>query len=454
MYEPTWESISEHKVPKWYDDAKFGIFIHWGIYSVPGWAPTTGELGEVPEEVWFVQNPYAEWYLNSLRIKESPTWKHHVETYGKDFDYYSFLNMWNIDRWDPEEWAELFKKAGAKYVIPTTKHHEGFCLWPSEYTDFCVTKRGPNRDIIGELEKAVRNVGLKFGVYYSGALDWRFTKEPIRRSKDLKTIRPHTYYYADYAYNQFMELIDKYNPDILWNDIGWPDKGKEDLKYLFSYFYNKNPDGLVNDRWEVLHWDFMTAEYKQNYPGEISPHKWEFCRGLGFSFGYNQNEGPEHVLSIEKLVYTLIDVVSRNGNFLLNVGPKADGTIPELQRERLLQLGKWLEKNGEAIYGTRPWIRAAGKTTDGMEIRFTKKDENLFVIFLGVPRPGKVTIESLKVKEGTKICLLGSNTPLDYKQEGENLTVILPEHEESITLILKMNPTPESRITRDRSNLC
>jgi len=444
MYEPTWESLSEHKVPKWYDDAKFGIFIHWGIYSVPGWAPTTGELGEVPEEVWFVQNPYAEWYLNSMRIKESPTWKHHVETYGENFDYYSFLDMWNIDKWDPEEWAELFKKAGAKYVIPTAKHHEGFCLWPSEYTDFCVTKKGPNRDIIGELEKAVRRVGLRFGVYYSGALDWRFTKEPIKRGKDLKIIRPHTYYYADYAYNQFMELIDKYNPDILWNDIGWPDKGKEDLKYLFSYFYNRNPEGLVNDRWEVLHWDFMTAEYKQNYPGEISPNKWEFCRGLGFSFGYNQNEGPEHVLSIEKLVYTLVDVVSRNGNFLLNVGPKADGAIPEIQKERLLQLGKWLEKNGEAIYGTRPWIKAVGKTTDGMEIRFTKKDENLFVIFLGVPKSGKVTIKSLKVKEGTRIYFLGSNTPLDYKQEGENLAVILPEHEESITLILKINPLPES----------
>ena len=443
MYEPTWESIGEHEVPEWYDDAKFGIFIHWGIYSVPGWAPTTGELGDVPDEIWFVQNPYAEWYLNSLRIKGSPTWKHHVETYGEDFDYYSFLDMWNIDRWDPEEWVELFKKAGAKYVVPTTKHHEGFCLWPSEYTDFCVTKRGPNRDIIGELEKAVRDAGLRFGVYYSGALDWRFTKDPIRRSKDLKIIRPHTYQYADYVYNQFMELIEKYNPDILWNDIGWPDKGKEDLRYLFSYFYNRNPDGLVNDRWEVPHWDFMTAEYKQNYPGEIPSHKWEFCRGLGFSFGYNQNEGPEHVLSTEKLVYTLVDVVSRNGNFLLNVGPKADGTIPELQKERLIQLGKWLEKNGEAIYGTKPWVRATGRTSDGMEIRFTKKDDSLFVTFLGVPKSGKVIVESLRVEEGTKIHILGSDVPLEYRQKGEDLEVILPEHEESIALVLKLTPLPE-----------
>ena len=444
IYEPTWISLRTHSVPKWYDDAKFGIFIHWGLYSVPAWAVTTGELGAVPEEKWFMNNPYAEWYLNSLRINGSPTMKYHFEKYGKQFEYYKFAELWKAEKWDPSGWAELFKKAGARYVIPTTKHHEGFCLWPSKYTDFHVVNTGPDRDLIGDLSKAVREKEMKFGVYYSGALDWRFTKEPIEHSKDLMNIRPQTYQYADYAYNQFMELIDLYNPDILWNDIGWPQKGREDLKYLFAYFYNKNPDGLVNDRWDLDYWDFKTAEYQTNYPGGIPPYKWEFCRGLGFSFGYNQVEGPEHVMSVEKLVHTLVDVVSKGGNFLLNVGPKADGTISEIQTERLLAIGKWLEKNGEAIYGTHPWTKAEGKTSEKSEIRFTKKSNSLYAIILGNPKSEKITIESLIVDKKSDITLLGTGEKLKYQQEKENLSVIIPKIKNDYTIILKISPVPEN----------
>ncbi len=441
-YDPTWLSLRTHSIPKWYDDAKFGIFIHWGLYSVPGWATPTGELGAVAEDQWFMNNPYAEWYLNSLRIKGSPTWKHHVDKYGENFDYYKFADMWKAERWDPKEWVNLLKKAGAKYVIPTTKHHDGFCLWPSKHTDFNAAEMGPKKDLIGELAKAVKDEGLKFGVYYSGVLDWRFTKEPIKHSKDLMYIRPQTYQYSDYAYNQFMELIDLYSPDVLWNDIGWPHKGQEDLKYLFAYFYNKNPDGLVNDRWDIDYWDFRTAEYQANYPGDVPPYKWEFCRGLGFSFGYNQMESAEHVISIEKLIYTLIDVVSKNGNLLLNIGPKADGTIPEIQTERLLGIGKWLEKNGEAIYGTRPWIKAKGKANDGLEVRFTKKDNFLYVIILGIPKSEKIVLESLSVDKNSTITFLNKEEHLKYHQEGENLSVDIPQIAKDYTTILKISPIP------------
>lgn len=443
FYKPTWESLKHHGVPKWYEDGKFGIFIHWGLYSVPAWATPIGELGEFPAEEWFKNNPYAEWYQNTLRIKGSPTWKHHAETYGEDFEYERFTELWKAEKWDPDEWAELFKKAGARYVIPTTKHHEGFCLWPSEYTDFCVIKKGPKRDIIGELSKSVRNLGMKFGVYYSGALDWRFTKEPIAKEEDIKYIRPHTYEYSDYAYKQFMELIDLYMPDILWNDIGWPEKGREDLKYLFAYFYNKNPNGLVNDRWEVNHWDFRTAEYNLGYHEDIPPYKWEFCRGLGYSFGYNQIEEEKHTLTVEQLINVLADVVSKGGNLLLNVGPKADGTIPEIQRERLESLGKWLEKNGEAIYETRPWIKHMEKISEKTEVRFTKRDNSLYVIVLGKILNEEISLEGLMLEESTKIECLENQIPMKYVQKTDELMIPIPSDlKDKYGIVLKISPIP------------
>ncbi len=442
-YQPSWSSLRGHVLPEWFDDAKFGIFIHWGIYSVPGWATPTGELGKVPMEEWFFKNPYAEWYENSLRIEGSPTWKYHVEKYGKDFKYEQFADLFKAEKWDPYEWAELFKRAGAKYVIPTTKHHDGFCLWPTRYTDFNAFKRGPKRDLIGELAKAVRDAGLRFGVYYSGGLDWRFTTEPIRYVEDLSHIRPHTYEYADYAYKQIVELIDLYTPDVLWNDMGWPEKGKEDLKYVFAHFYNKNPEGVVNDRWDVPHWDFRTSEYHVNFPEETPPYKWEFNRGIGFSFGYNQNETEEHMLSGEQLVHTLVDVVSKGGNLLLNVGPKADGTIPEAQKERLLFLGRWLETYGDVIYGTRPWRRHSAKTREGHEVRFTRKNDRLFVLIFGKPC-GKVSLPVDVLPEnpvGLNVTHFVTGVTLESRPSNGYLEIVLPANlveKDDVTVVLEM----------------
>lgn len=378
-FRPDLESVKTHQLPQWYDDFKLGIFIHWGAYSVPAFAPPTYELGEVPpDEDWFANNPYAEWYMNSVRVGHGPSYEHHVQTYGPSFPYENFTQTWKAERWDPADWVDLFKRSGARYVIPVTKHHDGFCLWPSRYTSYNTVQQGPKRDIIGDLCDAVRAADLKFGVYYSGILDWTYTSIPIQNAFDVFNPPNVTSAYADYAFNQVMELIDRYHPSVLWNDIGWPRKGLVDLPTLFSYYYNQVPEGLVNDRWSDVWSDFTTKEYKA---GSISlEKKWEMCRGLGLSFGYNQIETDKHYIEPNKLVTLLLDSVSHNGNLLINVGPKADGTIPDEQRDRLLYLGQWLDVNGEAIYGTRPWKRQQELLAGDVEAYFTAKNDQVFVM--------------------------------------------------------------------------
>ena len=248
-YTGTWNSVNEHEVPKWYDGCKFGIFIHWGIYSVPAFAPRTWELGAVEtNEEWFCNNPYAEWYYNSINVGKGPSYEHHIEKYGKDFSYEDFLPMWKAENWQPQKWAELFRKSGAKYVVLTTKHHDGFCLYPSEYTDFNCEELGPKRDITGELTDAVRSEGLKMGLYYSGLIDWQFANDPIFKEEDNFGNACPTFEYADYSYNQMKELVDKYHPSVFWNDIGWPKQSEHMMPYFLAHYYNVVEEGVVNDR--------------------------------------------------------------------------------------------------------------------------------------------------------------------------------------------------------------
>jgi alpha-L-fucosidase len=377
-FRPTLESIRTHSVPQWYNDAKLGIFIHWGLYSVPAFAPPSFELGEVPgDETWFCNNPYAEWYLNSIRVRQGPTWEHHVREYGADFDYSQFSGLWKAKAWDPSQWADLFAQAGAEYVVLTTKHHDGFCLWPSKYTDYNSVRLGPKRDIMGELTRAVRRRGLRMGAYYSGLLDWNGSTEPIFDEVGLRNLYPMTFGYADYAYSQVMELIDLYEPSVLWNDIGWPGKGEGDLPSLFAHYYNTVEEGVVNDRWNDVWCDFTTKEYKQ---GEMTTErKWEMCRGLGLSFGYNAEEDESKTLSATALVSLLVSTVANNGNLLINVGPMADGLIPPLQESLLLALGSWLSRFGEAIFGTRPW-KTVGGEFNGIKVWFTRKTDALYLL--------------------------------------------------------------------------
>lgn len=420
-YTGTWESIKRHEVPQWYHDCKFGIFIHWGIYSVPAFAPRTWELGEVPcDEGWFCNNPYAEWYYNSINVGQGPTYEHHIEKYGKDFTYDDFIPMWKAEKWNPKEWADIFKKSGAGYVVLTTKHHDGFCLFDSDYTDYNSAKMGPGIDFTAQLTDAVRDAGLKMGMYYSGIIDWQFANDPIYTEEQNHYNSCPTFEYADYSYNQMKELIDKYKPSVLWNDIGWPKQSEHMMPYLMAHYYNTVEDGVTNDRYNGLYHDFLTKEYQQ---GKIDrTEKWEMCRGMGLSFGYNENEGDDQLISLPKLINLLVGTVANNGNLLLNIGPKADGTIPEEQVKRLLELGRWLEVNGEGIYGTRCSKRESQYLENGTELHYTKKDEDLYLFVDGL-KDGENTVLVADVK-GTVVPL---NPSVEIEQEvtceGLKLTV-------------------------------
>jgi alpha-L-fucosidase len=425
-YEPTLESLNKHPLPEWYADAKLGIFIHWGLYSVPGWAPLQHPEHDFRNVDYIKYNPYAEWYYNVMRIDGSPTQAYHREHYGANYDYYNFAATFNHDsaRWDAEQWAKIFEDTGAKYVVLTTKHHDGFTLWPSTIANPTLAKdrQHADRDIVGDLTAAVRNHGMRMGLYYSGGYDWTFVPGPIRVAADYDKVKPQSEAYGKYADGQIEELIAKYHPAVLWNDIDWPKSGQP-LKIMADY-YNTVPDGVVDDRFGVKHADFTSPEYEK--VDEIREKKWEECRGLGRSFGYNRAEGEAETIAPDALIYLLVDIVSKNGNLLLDVGPESDGTIPPVQMSRLRALGAWMHQNGDAIYGTRPWIRATGKSTDGLNVRFTRKDGNLYAILLGKPKQSEVTLVDVAAKPGTSMHMLGYSQPLKWNAVGNNLKVTLP----------------------------
>ncbi len=445
-YDPTLDSVKQHQVPAWYHDAKLGIFIHWGLYSVPGWAPVTGTLHEMIEKegfsAFFAKNPYAEWYLNSLRFPDSPTRRYHDETYGEDFTYEQFVALFNeaIQKWDPQAWAGLFHDINARYVVITTKHHDGFLLWDSPNTAPNRPGYKASRDIVRELTEAVREKGLRMGYYYSGGLDWSFNDERIDEYEKVYTTIVQSDAFIRYSTGHWRELIDKYKPALMWNDIGFPRDG--DLGALFAHYYNAVPEGVINDRFgqhvpeayqagsEVVvnprpeHYDFITPEYSSFK--EIKPEKWETCRGIGFSFGYNRAENESSYMSAQEAIRSFVDVVSKNGNLLLNVGPTAEGEIPALQEACLRGLGAWLDVNGEAIFETRPWQRAETATTDGVEVRFTQKPGAVYATLLDTPASEAVTLEALNLGDGGQVELLGHDGPLDWRKDGDQLHVMLP----------------------------
>ncbi|GAA5189758.1 hypothetical protein GCM10023322_43180 [Rugosimonospora acidiphila] len=363
---PTRHAGDADSMPPWFRDAKLGIFVHWGAYSVPGWAVPLGELGAVDPDEFFVRAPYAEWYANTIRIPGSPAARHHERVHhGAPYD--DFLDGWHAERFDPAGWAELFRSIGARYVVLTTKHHDGICLWDAPGTgDRNTVHRGPRRDLVGELSEAVRAAGLRFGAYYSGGLDWsRGDFPPISADEHLATYRPVDDDYARYAGRHVEDLIARYAPDVLWNDINWPDAGKPRLPELFDGYYRAVPEGVVNDRWGIAEADYLTSEYSAHRENESTGRAWEHNRGIGYSFGYNREEAAEHRLTGPALIRHFVDVVVRGGNLLLNVGPRADGSIPEPQRRPLAELGAWLAVNGEAVFGTRPWAGPAGPNPAG-----------------------------------------------------------------------------------------
>src|SRR6266850_2576491 len=392
-YEASLESLNKHPLPQWYGDAKLGIFIHWGLYSVPGWAPLIHPEHDFTSPDYITHNPYAEWYLNSMRLEGAPTKAYHREHYGADYDYYNFAPIFNreIQKWNPDTWAKIFHDAGAKYVVLTSKHHDGFTLWPSSTPNpkLPAERQHATRDLVGGLTAAVGKQGLRMGLYYSGGYDWTFVPGPIRGPADYEAVKPQSEVYGKYVDAHMRELIERYHPAVLWNDIDYPKSGHP-LQIMAEY-YNMVPDGVIDDR-----------------------------------FGDNRAEGEAETIAPADLIYLLVDIVSKNGNLLLDVGPEADGTIPPVQMDRLLALGAWLQMNGEAIYGTHPWKRAAGETAEGIPVRFTEKASAVYATLLGQPKATGITLKSLSLKVGSQIYLIGQATPLSWSQQGEAIKVSLP----------------------------
>jgi len=349
----------------------------------------------------------------------------------------------------------LFEEVGARYVVLVTRHHDGFALWPSATPN---PHRAPNqqhaaRDVVGELTEAVRVRGLRMGLYYSGGIDWSFPstptvlgllpKVPIQNVIDFLLFpTPLTFEYARYADAHWRELIARYQPSVLWNDIANP--VLLDAPALFADYYNQLPDGVVNDRWGFLpsvpvpHADFTTPE-NEGSPAEINPRKWEATRALGTSFAYNQNEGPQFFLTVEELVHLLVDIVSKNGNLLLGIGPAADGSIPAEQEQRLRGLGRWLTVNGEAIFDTRPWIRfGCPATSCGVEVRYTHKGNTTgYAILLGRPPGNAITLPDVTVPPGIQVTLLGQPGDLSWRQVGNSVEITLPPLPSSEAYTLK-----------------
>lgn len=348
-----WEAL-RRPLPEWFRRAKLGFFLHWGPYSVPAWGEPVAELGEIPPLEWFRHNPYAEWYYNTIRLEGSPARAHHDEVYGGGA-YDDFLDAWKAEHFDADQAASELAAAGGSYVMLTTKHHDGVCLWDAPGTgDRNTVARGPHRDLVREWAEAARRSGMRFGTYYSGGLDWHVRPtDPIGLRDDWEiTERPLDLEYAAYAAGHLRDLVARYRPDVLWNDINWPDEGKDfgpdGIGTVFEEYYAAKPDGVVNDRWEVPHADYYTSEY-QHLRSREEAEQWEHCRGLGLSFGYNAVEGKEHSLSPLEATKHLVDVVWRGGRLLLGVGPMADGRLPEWQSEILRGIGRWMQVAGDLL---------------------------------------------------------------------------------------------------------
>ena len=403
-YEPTWESLAKHKIPQWYHDAKIGLSMHWGVYSVPAWAPREDGIS------------YAEWYGYRMYQEGNPTVDYHIENYGTDFPYDKFIPMWKAEDFSATEWAKFAKKMGAGYMFITSKHHDGFCLWPTKYTDRNSKAMGPRKDLLGQYVKAARKEGLKVGFYYS-LYEWF---NPLYTKKDFPYagLKKVDNYVDDFMIPQIKELIDLYHPDFIFFDGEWdhPEpfwKMKETVAYYYNQAAKRNQEVFVNDRFgkgeRGTRGDLYNVEYGYDKESEgLLTHSWSYWQGMAKTFGYNQDTDKEDVLSPKEFIDKVIKGVSRNGNFDVNVGPTAAGLIPEYEQHPLLELGEWLRTNGEAIYGTSFWnVQEEGDAS------FTAKGDYLYAIFHKW-QGEDFHLKSVKPLEGSEVTMLGVPGKLDW----------------------------------------
>lgn len=449
-YRPEWESLDKRPVPQWFQDAKFGIFIHWGVYAVPGWSP---------------KGNYAEWYQQGLQTTDTARQRYHQSKFGNR-SYYELAGDFKAELYNPDEWAKLFAHSGARYIVLTSKHHDGFALWPSREASsswgfpWNAAEVGPKRDLLGDLFTAVRKTPVRAGMYYS-LYEWF---HPLWKKDPAAFARQHTW-------PQMKDLIARYEPDVFWTDGDWdaPAETWRSQEFL-AWLYNESPvkdKVVVNDRWgsgvRFKHGGIYTPEYQPDL--DFEDHYWEESRGMGHSYGYNREEDAWDYNSTQSLIIALVDKVSRGGNFLLDIGPDEHGKIPPIMQERLLQIGDWLSVHGEAIYGTRRWKtpvqwsaglrdyqlphRVAGDwsthqdlmlklTVDpdpGFAVKevfytYNDKQNDLYAVFPKYPASGELVLKEVQLPAGTVVSFLSlQGQSLAWKQRGADVVVALPPYD-------------------------
>ena len=452
-YEPTWRSLKRYPVPQWVKDGKFGIYTHWGVYSVPAMGGPDGTS-----------------YPGDMYRKDSKLYKHHVETYGppSEFGYKEFIPMFKAEKFDADEWAELFEKAGAKFAGPVAEHQDGFAMWDTKYSEWNAAKMGPKRDIVGELEKAIKKRNMKFVTTFHHSSHWyKFPVSDERFDSSDPTYsglygpihepgeEPNEEY-LDQWHGKIIEVIDKYDPDFIWFDSPLVGKRKDVYqKNFLAYYYNKSVERGKEVLLAYKVHDFPPGVGIENAGGktQVTYHMWMSDPSIDDQGAWSWVE-DSNFKPVNRLVDLLVDRVSKNGFVLLNVGPKPDGTIPEEAKKSLLGLGEWLEVNGEAIYGTTAWIRhgeGPTKVSDsGLEegkkplytaqdIRFTVKDNVIYAIALDWPGD-EVTIKFLAgvrlppggefrlyESEIESITMLGVDEELEWTMTEDGLTIKTPD---------------------------
>ncbi len=416
-YKDTWESLAQYRVPEWYADAKFGIFIHWGIYSVPAFAN--------------------EWYSRNMYIQGSPEYEHHIKTYGahKDFGYKDFIPMFKAENFSAAEWADLFKNAGAQYVVPVAEHHDGFQMYDSELSDWNAAKIGPKRDVLGELSAEFKKNGLINGASNHRVEHWFFMghgkefdsdiKEPLARGdfywpamkepdlQDLFSEPVPTEEFLNDWLCRCCEIVDKYRPKIIYFDW-WIQHSavKPYLKKFAAYYYNRADEWgegvVINYKHDAFMFGTAVPDVERGQFADAKPYIWQTDTAVAKN-SWCFTEGNQYKTAVQ-IVRDMVDIVSKNGRMLLNIGPKADGTIPAEDRNILLEIGEWLKINGEAIYGSRLWRKSAEGPTEIVEgqfadseakaytsedIRFTVKGGYLYAICLNMLGKNSVCVKSL-----------------------------------------------------------
>ena len=457
-YEPNWESLKQYEIPAWFNDAKFGIFIHWGPYAVPAY-----------RSEWYPRLMYMDTATFSAQLDlqaEGPNhvYTHHKDTWGdqKEFGYKDFIPMFKAGNFDPQKWISLFKDAGARYVVPVAEHHDGFAMYASNHTRWNAKDMGPKRDVLGELFEEGRKQGLKMGFSSHFAFNWAyFNKKPhfdtmdpeyadLYSTKGTQIDEPVSDEFKQLWWNRTTDIIDNYQPDAIWFDFYWDSPAFEEYHpKMAAYYYNKGiewgKEVVLQDknfRHDYFPEGTFVHDLERGKMAGIKKKPWQTDTSIGKnSWGYVTNWITKDANS---LIDDLIDIVSKNGCMLLNVGPKADGTIPPDQEEILREIGEWLDTNGEAIYETRYYkVYGEGptKVEEGYmsekkkkepftaeDLRFTQKDNTLYTLLFEWPEGNELVIKTLKTgaEDIKSLRMLGSDAELEWSQEEDGLHVQLP----------------------------